>query len=335
MADAPPVVALFGATALGKTDVAVALAERLGADVVVADSMQVYAGLPILTNQPDEAQRARARHHLVGFLPPQREFTVAEYAAHAHRVIDDLLARGRAVVVEGGSGLYLRAALGGLDFAAPPDPALRAALEARWRLDPAAVVEELRRLDPESAARIDTANPRRVIRALEAALAEGGPADERRTGRREAGSAEAEGRPAAQAPRDRLWRPAERYPHRLVALAPDADREALKLRIEARVDAMLAGGAVDEVAAARGAGPFSRTALQAIGVRELCAHLDGELSLADAAARMKARTRALARRQLTWMRKLPAAALVPAAGRPPAAVAGDVLKLVRTAGVVG
>jgi tRNA dimethylallyltransferase len=303
MADAPPVVALFGATALGKTDVAVALAERLEAEIVVADSMQVYAGLPTLTNQPDEAQRARARHHLVGFVPPQREFTVAEYARHAHRAIDRLLERRRAVVVEGGSGLYLRAALGDLDFAAPPDPAVRAE------------VEDLRRLDPEAAARVDTANPRRVIRALESALADG--------------------EPVAGAPRDRLWRPGERYPHRLVALVPDDDREALRRRIEDRVDAMLASGAVDEVAAARAAGPFSRTALQAIGVGELCAHLDGELPLADAAVRMKARTRALARRQLTWMRKLPAAALVPAAGRPPEAVAGDVLRLVREPGVVG
>jgi tRNA dimethylallyltransferase len=329
MADAPPVVALFGATALGKTDVAVALAERLEAEIVVADSMQVYAGLPTLTNQPDEAQRARARHHLVGFVPPQREFTVAEYAGHAHQVIDRLLERRPAVIVEGGSGLYLRAALGDLDFAAPPDPAVRAELEERWRHDPAAVVEDLRRLDPEAAARIDTANPRRVIRALESALAEG------RTPRGSRAGAGAEGRPGAGAPRDRLWRPGERYPHRLVALVPDDDREALRRRIDDRVDAMLASGAVDEVAAARAAGPFSRTALQAIGVGELCAHLDGDLPLADAAARMKARTRALARRQLTWMRKLPAAALVPAAGRPPAAVAGDVLRLVREPGVVG
>ena len=108
---------------------------------------------------------------------------------------------------------------------------------------------------------------------------------------------------------------------------PDEDRAALTARIEARVDEMLVAGALDEVAAARVAGPLSATAMQAIGVRELCAVLDGELTLAEAAARMKARTRTLARRQLTWMRKLPAAALVPAAGRPPEAVAADVLAL--------
>lgn len=303
-----PVVALFGATALGKTDVAVALAERLRADIVVADSMQVYEGLPIVTNQPDEAQRARARHHLVGFVPPQREFTVAEYAHEAHKVIDALRREGRAVVVEGGSGLYLRAALGDLEFAAPPDPALRRELEERWARDPGGVVDELRLLDPASLARLDAYNPRRVIRALEAVLVSGEPL------------------PATS--HDRLWRPGERYAHSLVALVPDDDREALKARIEARVDEMLVAGAVEEVTRARDGGPISRTALQAIGVRELGAVLDGDLSLDEGAARMKARTRALARRQLTWLRKLPAAAQVPAAGRPPEAVAENVLALV-------
>ena len=306
--EAPPVVALFGATALGKTEVALALAERLRADIVVADSMQVYEGLPIVTNQPDEAQRARARHHLVGFVPPQREFTVAEYAREAHATIDGLRREGRAVIVEGGSGLYLRAALGDLEFAAPRDPALRRELEERWARDPGGVVDELRRLDPASLVRLDASNPRRVIRALEAVLVGGGPV------------------PAAG--RDRLWLPGERYAHTLVALVPDDDREALTARIEARVDEMLGAGAVEEVACARERGPISRTALQAIGVRELGAVLDGDLSRGEAAARMKARTRALARRQLTWMRKLPAAAQVPAAGRPPEAVAEALLAFV-------
>jgi tRNA dimethylallyltransferase len=304
---APPLIALFGATALGKTEVALTLAERLHADIVVADSMQVYAGLPIVTNQPDEAQRARARHHLVGCVPPQREFTVAEYAAEAHAVMDGLRHAGRAVIVEGGSGLYLRAALGDLEFAAPPDAALRHELEERWERDPSGVLDELRRRDPAALARLDAANPRRVVRALEAVLVSGEPL------------------PAAG--RDHLWRPGERYAHTMVALVPDDDREALKARIEARVDEMLAAGALEEVVRARNGGPLSRTALQAIGVRELVAVLDGDLSLQEAAARMKARTRALARRQLTWLRKLPAAAQVPADGRPPQAVAEDVLAI--------
>jgi tRNA dimethylallyltransferase len=309
MTEAPPVVAVFGATALGKTEIAVALAERLGADVVVADSMQVYAGLAVLTNQPDEAQARRARHHLVGFVPPQDEFTVAQYAGRAHDVIDALRAAGRAVVVEGGSGLYLRAALGDLEFAAAPDAALRRDLEERWAHDRRGVLEELGALDPGTLDRVDEANPRRVIRALEAILLSG--------------------RPRADAKRDRLWQPPERYPHRLIALAPDDGREALKARIGERVDEMLSGGAVSEVDAARRAGPLSRTAGQAIGAKEICAHLDGGLALHEVAARMRARTRALARRQITWMRKLPSTALVPVAGRPPDAVAEAIVDLLQ------
>jgi tRNA dimethylallyltransferase len=307
MAEPPPVVAIFGATALGKTEVAVALAERLGADVVVADSMQVYAGLGLLTNQPDEALACRVHHHLVGFVPPQREFTVAEYAGCAHDVIDALRAEGRGVVVEGGSGLYLRAALGDLEFAAAPDAELRRKLEGRWAHDAQGVLAELGVLDPATLARVDVANPRRVIRALEAVLLSG--------------------RLLPGAERDRLWQPAERYPHRLIALAPDEDREALKARIGERVDATLSGGAVAEVAAARRAGPLSRTAGQAIGVKEICAHLDGALALEDVAARMTARTRALARRQMTWMRKLPSTAVVPIARRSPEAVAAALMDL--------
>jgi tRNA dimethylallyltransferase len=301
----PPVVALFGATALGKSDVARALAARLGADVVVADSMQVYAGLPILTNQPDADALAATRYHLVGWASPQEEITVAEFAERAHAAVDSVLEEGRSVVAEGGSGLYLRAVLGGLAFGAEPDPDRRRALEERWQRAPEDLVDELRRRAPETAARLDLRNGRRVIRALESLDQPGGA----QTGE--------------------LWAPGGRHPHALFALVPDEDRAELKERIDRRVDEMLAAGALEEVAAARAAGPFSRTAAQAIGVRELCAVLDGELALPDAATRMKARTRALARRQLTWMRKLPKASLVPAAGRAPAEVAGDVLDRLR------
>ena len=306
MAEAPPVVALFGATALGKSDVALELAGLLGADIVVADSMQIYAGLPIITNQPDAAARARAACHLVGWASPQEEYSVAEFAALAHEVVDGLIGAGRRVIVEGGSGLYLRAVLGDLTFGGAPDAERRRALEVRWRRDPEALVAELRRRAPDVAARLDVRNARRVIRALE--------------------SLDAAGR---EPQTDVLWEAGGRYRHRLVALVPDDDRAALKERIDRRVDEMLAAGALDEVAAARAGGPFSRTAAQAIGVRELCAVLDGELTQGEAAARMKARTRALARRQLTWMRKLPAAASVSVEGRPPAAVAADVVRLVQ------
>jgi len=165
-------VALFGATALGKSAVADVLAERLGAEIVVADSMQVYQGLAIVTNQP--AAGEGARRHLVGIVPPQDAFTAAEYARRAHEVIDELRARGRAVVVEGGSGLYLRAALGISHSRRPgPGPAARARAALGGR--PGEVRDQLRRLDPDTFTRVDTANPRRVTRALEAVLLRGGP----------------------------------------------------------------------------------------------------------------------------------------------------------------
>lgn len=310
MTDEPPVVALFGATALGKSDVALELAARLEADIVVADSMQVYAGLPIVTNQPDAGARGRARYHLVGWASPQDECTVAAFAALAHEIVDGLLQAGRRVIVEGGSGLYLRAVLGDLAFGAAPDEERRRALEERWQHAPEEVASELSRRAPEVAARTDLRNMRRVIRALETLEGERGDGSAPQT--------------------DELWSAGGRYAHRLVALVPDEDRAALKERIDRRVDEMLAAGALAEVAAARAAGPFSRTAAQAIGVRELCAVLDGELGEGEAAARMKSRTRALARRQLTWLRKLPDATKVAATGRPPAAVAHDILRLVQT-----
>ena len=313
MTEPPPVVAVFGATALGKSDVALALARRLDADIVVADSMQIYAGLPILTNQPG-ADEARARYHLVGWASPQHEHTVAEYAELAHEVVDDLLAAGRRVIVEGGSGLYVRAVLGDLAFGGAPDPARRRELEARWERAPEDLVHELTLRAPDVAARTDLGNARRVIRALESLDGAG-----------------ADGGDGGAGPQTgELWKAGGRYAHRLVALVPDGDRAALLRRIDRRVDEMLAAGALEEVAAARAAGPFSRTAAQAIGVRELCAVLDGELALEEAAARMKTRTRALARRQLTWMRKLPGALKVPATDRPAAAVAADVLRLLET-----
>jgi len=297
------VVALFGATALGKSDVALELAGSLGADILVADSMQAYAGLPILTNQPGAEARSRARYHLVAWATPQEEVSVARFSRRAHTVVDELLAGGTPVVVEGGSGLYLRAVLGDLGFGSPPDEARRRLLEDRWRRAPEELVAELRARAPDVAARIDLQNGRRVIRALESL----------------------DVRPAQT---DRLWSGEGRYAYRLFALDPGHDRAALKTRIDRRVDDMLARGALEEVAAARAAGPLSRTAVQAIGVRELCAVLDGELSPAEAATRMKTRTRALARRQLTWMRKLPDAVRIPVAGRSPEVVGGDVLSLI-------
>ena len=294
----------MGPTALGKTAIAVELAERLSAEIVSADSMQVYRGLPLLTNQPSADQAARVRHHLTGFVPPSEEFSVAEYSRLAQAAIDSIRARRRRVVVEGGSGLYVRAALGGLSFGAPPDAALRrrlAELTAREGLT--ALLQELRRRDAATAATIDAANPRRLLRALETVMAQGAP--------------------LAPEQRLRLWSGESSYVYRLVAL--DDEREALRRRVDERVEAMVAAGVVEELRALRGLVGLSRTLQQAIGVREFGLYLDGALSLDEATAQTKARTRRYVRRQLTWMRKLPDAVRIAVTGRSPSAVADDIV----------
>ena len=205
-ASAPPVVGLIGPTALGKTEVALCLAERLGGEIVSADSMQVYAGLPLLTNQPSAAQLARVPHHLVATVSPAHEFSVAEYARLAHAAMDDVRRRERWVILEGGSGLYLRAALGGLSFGTPPDKELRRRLEAQAATDAQGLAARLRSLDPETARRADLTNPRRLVRALEIVLTQGAPLS------------------ATQ--RDGLWNGETRYAHVLFAL--ESPREELR-----------------------------------------------------------------------------------------------------------
>ncbi len=296
----------MGPTALGKTAVAVAVAARLSAEIVVADSMQVYAGLPILTNQPSPEQMRNAPHHLVGYVDPRTEYSVAAYCEAAHAVIDRLRAAGRPVVIEGGSGLYVRAALGDLSFGVPSDPSLRTRLELRCEAEGlATLVAELETRDPGCAARIDTANPRRVVRALEIAILQESPLSEGQYGR--------------------LWQAPDRYPHLLVAL--EDDRELIRDRIDSRVLEMIDAGAVDEVRRLEALGTPSRTVAQAIGVRELRDHLAGRCSLEGAVATMQSRTRRLVRRQLTWMRKLPDAARLGVSGRPPDDVADEVVAL--------
>lgn len=303
-----PMVVILGPTALGKTAVACRVAERLGSEVVSADSMQVYRGLPVLTNQPTRRESERTRHHLVAVIEPWEDFSVAQYTAMAREAIDGIVRRGRSVVIEGGGGLYLRAALGGLTFGAQGPPELRRELEdrlAREGLD--ALLAELRERDPLTARRVDCQNPRRVLRALESVLAQGHPLDDVQHGR--------------------LWAAAAEAPYRLFGL--DDDREAVRRRVDERVLRMVEDGAVDEVRRLLAGGTPSRTFAQAIGVRELAQYIAGELTLADAVAAMQARTRRLVRRQCTWMRKLPLTARIAVAGRSPDAVADDVVQHLR------
>ena len=291
------VIALFGPTGVGKTDVAIALADRLRERgerpvAVSADALQVYAGLEILTGIPSEAQLARLEHRLISFLPVTERFSVAEYAARAHAEIDGLLAEGATPIVAGGTGLYLRAALAELELRPPPPAGVRERLEAELtEQGPEALHARLAHAAPWAAETIEPRDRHRIVRSLE--LLEQGALDE------------------PDGP-NRLWTDDTRHPTRLVGLT--RDRDELYARIERRVDAMVAAGAAEEVRRADAAGA-SATARVALGFAEL---LDGDV---DA---MKQRTRRYARRQLTWMRKLPGVELVDIAGREPDEVAAAI-----------
>jgi tRNA dimethylallyltransferase len=286
------VIAVFGPTASGKSAVGEALAERLGTEVVSADSMQAYRGLPILTNQPDRPTR------LVGIWPLVHEGSVGEYQRLAHAAIDELVTAHGVAVVVGGTGLYLRAALA--DLALPPAPA--AGERRRWEdvydADPAAAYEELVRRDPRAAGAVHANDRRRVVRALELA---------------------ASGRSLAPG-EERLWSGHCRRRTLLVGLAvPPGD---LATRIARRADAMFERGVVDEVREAL-ARPISRTAERALGLREIAALPHGE-----ARDRIVVRTRQYAAYQRKWMRRIPNLVEVDAT-RPVAEVVDEILEMAR------
>jgi tRNA dimethylallyltransferase len=287
----PTIVALFGPTGVGKTAVAIALAERLraaGEDPVAvsADALQVYEGLETLTGAATEAEQRRLEHRLLAFLPVDQPFSAGAYSRRAHEEIDGLLQAGRRPIVVGGTGLYLRAALAELDLRPPVPPHIRerrqADLEARG-VD--ALHEELLRRAPQTTIR--PTDPQRVLRALELLDAGHEP-------------------PAG----DQLWTTEMRHPTLLFGLT--MEREALKRRIGERVDEMVEAGAIDEVRRATNA---STSARKALGFREL---------LAGDVEAMKTSTRRYARRQLTWMRKLPNVTLIDVTDRTPEEVAEQV-----------
>ena len=272
------VVALFGPTGVGKTAVAIALADLLRERdedpiAVSADALQVYRGLETLTGAATEGEQRGLEHRLLSFVDPADSFSAGEFAARAHDEIDAALASGRRPIVVGGTGLYLQAALTDLDLRPPPDPRARARVQGRLAAEgPEALHAELAALAPETASAIDPHDRTRIARALE--LLEMGE------------------QPAAMGEESRLWTASLRHATLLIGLT--MGREELYERIDARVDAMIAAGAAEEVRKADEQGA-SRTARAALGFEEL---LNGD---PDA---MKRRTRKYAKRQLSWMRRL-------------------------------
>jgi tRNA dimethylallyltransferase len=296
-------VAIFGPTAVGKSRVAVEVAMASGGEIISADSMQVYRGLAVLTDQPAPEMLAAVPHHLVGEVRLSEEYSAGRFAREAAGLIAEISGRGRLPLLVGGTGLYIRALAGGFSFAGRP----RAELRRKWEQfvrdrGAQASLRELERLDPEAAAAVDPANPRRLARALEAAEAgDGSVATERAL----------------------LWSPAS--PYRVLSFGLEAPRERLYASIDARVETMLSSGAIDEVRRAL-AVSVSRTAAQAIGFADLADYLQGKITLEEAAALIRQKSRRYAKRQLTWMRKMPDIVRIEAAGRAPALIAQEIVR---------
>ena len=270
--------ALVGPTASGKTEAGLVLARALGAEIVSVDSMLVYRGMDVGTAKPTPEQRATVPHHLLDLAEPSERFTVARYQRAAHGVLRQVAVP----LLVGGSGLYFRAVADDLRFP-PEDPAVRAALEAEAdELGAQELFTRLATADPVAAERIDPANIRRTIRALEVMTITGSPFSDF----------------AAE------W---ELYdPGRVRVAGILIDRTSLDARVRDRVASMLDAGWIDEVVdlVARGLGAWL-TASQAIGYAELATHLEGRLALDEAVERTIKRTKQLARRQMAWFRRDP------------------------------
>jgi tRNA dimethylallyltransferase len=284
-----PLLAIVGPTAAGKTALAIALAQALDGEIVSADSRQIYRSMDIGTAKPTPAERAAVPHHMIDVADPDEEFSLARYQDLAAAAIGEIAARGRLPLLVGGTGQYLAAVLQGWHIPrVAPQPELRAALQAEATAHGAlALHARLAQVDPAAAAAIASANVRRVIRALEVYELTGRPISEQQ---------------AKQAPPYRT--------HTLWLTLPAAE---LYRRIDARVDAMVAAGLLDEVRRLREQGyGWELPAMSGLGYREFRPYFEGDSSLEAAVQRLKYNTHAFARRQPNWFRRLPAPAQLPA-----------------------
>ena len=300
------IICVVGPTASGKTALAVELALRLGGEVLSCDSMQIYRGMVIGTAAPDAAEMRGVPHHLLGVLDPAEPCSAGRYVAMADPILRDILDRGKAAVLCGGTGLYLDSLMAGRTFAPQPASGRREELEHMADTQGVEAVRAyLATFDPESAARLHPSDRRRIIRAAEIYLETG--------------------RTMTQHDRESRAIP-PKYTGRWLGL-DFADRSDLYGRIDRRVEQMMERGLLEEVRGllARGV-PRGATSLQAIGYKELIAHLDGRCTLAEAVETIQRESRRYAKRQRTWFRRNPAVHWIEQAGPPDAgAVLADAL----------
>lgn len=306
-------LAVIGPTASGKTALSLSLAAHLSAEIIVCDSMQIYRGMDIGTAKPTASELAACPHHLVDFVDPDTPFSASDYATAAMAAAADITGRGKLPLFCGGTGLYLDAVRTGRHTAEapPPDPALRESMrqEAETPEGRIALYRRLAEVDPDAAAATHPNNVHRVMRALEIYLA---------TGR-------------TKTALDREA-PTENPALSLYIIQPVfRDRDTLYARIDARVDAMMAAGLLEETERLRASGVFTRntTAAAAIGYKELLPYLEGACSLADAVATLKQATRRYAKRQMTYFRRIPGVITISADGKTPEEMAEALLPGIR------
>ncbi len=277
------IICIAGPTASGKTALAVALAKELGGEVVSCDSMQVYKDMDIGTAKPTPEEMEGIPHHMLSVAAPDEDFSVSRYCRMAAPIVEDIVARGKTAIIAGGTGLYMDALIRGNDFAPYPSTGRREELEALARVQGIeAVLEKLRSVDPESAAKLHPSDQKRIIRAMEVYL--------------ETGQTITEHNRITQ-----LQPP--RFTPAWLALE-DADRADLYHRIDTRVDKMLEMGLIGEIQGLLDRGiPEKATAMQAIGYKEFVDALRGRCSMQEAADLVRQSSRRYAKRQLTWFRR--------------------------------
>ena len=281
-----PIICIAGPTASGKTALAVALAKELNAEVVSCDSMQVYRRMDIGTAKPTAQEMQGIPHHMIDVAEPEEDFSVSRYCRLASPIVDDIVARGKTAIIAGGTGLYMDSLIRGNAFAPFPSTGVREKLEALADAEGMeAMLEWLRSVDPESAARLHLSDRKRIIRALEVYLETGQTITDH--------NRKTQAIPPKYNP---LW------------LGLDfADRAELYRRIDLRVDLMLEAGLISEIRDLLASGiPPKCTAMQAIGYKEFVSALNGEESMEQAAEEVKKSSRHYAKRQLTWFRRNPA-----------------------------
>lgn len=280
----PKIVCVVGPTASGKTAYAIDEALKRNGEIVSCDSMQIYRYMNIGTAKPTEEEQSRVRHHMIDFVHPDTDYSVADYVRDATAVVDDILARGKTPVFCGGTGLYIDSVISGIEFAEQKrDDEYR---EMLWKMaeekGAEAVHNILKEKDIKEAEKVHPNNIKRVIRALEICKVSG----------------------MTKTESDRIARKEPRYNAEIIGLMPD--RELLYQRIDKRVDIMMEQGLLDEVKVLLDMNiRRNSTAMQAIGYKEIVEYLDGECSLGEAVDKIKQESRRYAKRQLTWFRRNP------------------------------